>query len=254
MTDATSPRRYGSLAFGVALALLLVASAVALGGSAAAQDGAGAPTEPFVVALEDDGSARVTLTVTFDLTTDAERRAFERLRNNDTARRAFRDGYADGLRAVAATAENRTGREMSVTDPAAELRRANDTGVVALSVTWSGLARVEGDRLVVREPFASDYQPDRRFVVRAPDGHELSSVSPEPDARDGSTARWDAGTSLDGFRVVAAPAEEPTEPADGTTGAGDATGGTTTGQPGFGPVTLLLACALVGLAVERRRR
>ena len=200
----------------LAIAALLTVTAAGVGvASPATQPAAGstgdgtqvADDDAFVVDLREDGSARVTMTVAFDLTTDAEREAFERLRDNETVRTRTRDRFADRMRTTADATANRTGREMNVTDPAIafETTDGGQTGVVALSVAWDGLAAVAGDDLVLTAPFANEFDADRTLVVRAPDEYRLTSVSPSPNTVSETFATWSPNGSLDGFRVVASP-------------------------------------------------
>ena len=217
----------------------------------------GASEESFAVDLAADGSATVTVTTTFDLTNDNESDAFAELRDDDAASERFRTRFRDRMAGVAADAENATGREMAVTDASIAFRTEGDTGVVEQSVTWTGLAAVEGDRLVVTEPFASGFEPDRQFRVAAPDGYDLDAT-PAPDGTGDGSATWDAGTSLDGFEVTASSPETPmataTPPGGGTAtdGGTETDGGTTAGSgPGFGAALAVLALLSVAALVAR---
>lgn len=217
-------------------AILAVALAVALIGASAAPVAAQSTADPaFIVEVHDDGSATVSVRSTFDLTTDAERAAFRTLMDDDQAKRSASDRFLDRMRAVASDAENATGREMQVTDASIDLRRStdNETGIVTLSVTWAGLAAVDGETLVLGEPFASGFTTDRAFVVEPPEGYEITSASPEPEASEAGHAIWNAGTDLSGLEVEMQPTATDTSPADGPA--------QTDGQPGFGWLVALLA-------------
>lgn len=236
MLPATPTRRQaGVLAF---VALLAIATA---GPLAAAQT---ADEPAFVVVLDDDGSADITLRVTFDLATDEERQAFETLQEDEEARQAARDRFLSRLRAVANQAGNDTGRDMRVTDATVELSTSSDgeTGIVELTASWSGLAAVEDDTLVLTEPFASGFSPERPFVLRAPDGYEIASARPSPDQQSASSATWQSGTELSGLSVELTP----------TDGGGAQSGG----QPGFGPLAAIAAllAAAAGAVARRRER
>lgn len=197
------------------------------------------PKESVQVSLNEVGDAQVTFTLTFDLSTDSEQQAFDRLRSNQTAREEIATSYAQRLRNVAAQTENKTGRSMSIKSPSASVRSTNDTGVVELTATWTNLAATDGDKLVVSEPFTSGFESDRAFVVTAPAGYELATVTPATDDRGDGTGRWQADTSLDGLRVVAAPGDE--------TGTTSPTGDS---GPGFTPVAGLVAL-VVGALLAR---
>lgn len=225
----------------VALAVGLCLGAVAPAVAAAHQG----PTEGLDVAVAPDGSATVTLVSTYELTDANESDAFERLRNDDQARERLQTRFRDRMARVAADAANATGREMSVTGAAVDLRTVEDTGVVELSVTWEGLAAADGERLTVTEPFASGFQSDRPVRLTVPEGYGVTSATPDPTERDGRTLVWAAGTSLDGFAVSL---EEAATRSDG----GD--GGSSSGSgPGFGAVLALVAvAALAGVTAHRR--
>lgn len=201
------------------------------------------PTDPadttFLVVLDESGDAEVTLQLAFDVSTEQDRRALDRLRTNRTTILAQFHG---GMAAVAAGAENETGRSMDVSDPAMRVTAEGDRGVVELSVTWHGLAAVDGDRLRVTAPFDDGFESPGRFVIRAPEGYAVESVTPAPTDRSGTEATWAAGTRLDGFEATFLPDR--------------ATGGTPPqALPGFGVPAALVAIALVsGLAVLAARR
>ncbi len=229
------------IAIVLAVALLAVA---AVGPPAAAQ----ADAEPaFVVELHADGSATVSVRSTFDLTTDADREAFRTLMDDEQAQADATARFRDRMRTVAAEAENATGREMQVTGATIDLRRTADdgTGIVTLSARWAGLAAVEGETLVVTEPFASGFAPDWPFVLRAPDGYAFASAAPQPADRTDGAVSWAAGAELDGFEVALTP--DPT--ASGSAADG---GARTGGQPGFGATAALLA-VLAAATVARLR-
>lgn len=210
------------------------------------------PAEPaFIVGLETDGSATVTTVSTYDLTAEDERQAFKELQNDTATREDFRMRYRDRLAAVASDAENATEREMSVTDAAIDLKTSDEgeTGVVALSAEWEGLASTDGDTLIVTEPFASGFTPDRRFVVIAPGGYAVSSVTPSPDDRSGGALVWAAGTDLGSFEVAFAPTETT---ADNGTTEGRDNGETNGSAPGFGLVAAIVALVATALLARQR--
>jgi hypothetical protein len=240
------------------LAAMLVLSVAGVAAGQPAVDGGQSQTDPaaeppaFVVAVAPDGGAEVTVTYTFDLTDETRQQAFADLQSNETAQAAFRDRFRTLLAGVASDAANATGREMSIQDVSMSMRTEGETGVVALSATWSGLAATVDDRLVVTEPFASGFNPDRAFVVTAPEGYTVASASPAPDHDSDGRVSWESGATLDGFGVSV-------EPADGTgttTGAGDGTTATDAGSKpessgsngaGFGILAAVLA--MVGALV-----
>ncbi|MFB6268366.1 MAG: DUF4897 domain-containing protein [Halobacterium sp.] len=243
-------RGVGRYAVAAAVVVGLIAAAVAP--AAAAQDGDGTE-QALVVDVHEDGSATVTLTLTYDLTTQNETESFESLRGDEAAQTEFRDRFRDRMASVAADAENATGREMSVRDASISLATTDsgDTGIVKLSVVYEGLAAAQDGRLVVTEPFASGYVTNNAFVLRAPDGYELTSVTPEPASRQATTAAWNSNTDLTGFEAVFQPAETTTTAAPTETTGGESGGESGGGAPGFG-VLAALAAAGAALAVRAR--
>lgn len=215
MTDAVgrtgnqSEHDAGGVVVALALAALLTLSFVAPAAGATTQGEERLPTEPaVVVTLEDDGTAELTLTTTFDLTTEAEREAFEALEANETARDQRTEQFAERMGVVATRVENETGRSMTVRDPAMTFTTRNDTGIVALSVTWEDLARTDGDRLVLAEPFDGGFTTDRSVHVRGPDGYRLADVAPTPATETDRGATWTPGTDFAGFEATFVPADD----------------------------------------------
>lgn len=225
----------------VLVAVMVVASTAAVPATAASSD-ADAETEPsLTVALSEDGSARVVLTLTYDLTSESERDAFRSLENDADTRERVRTRFSDRIAGVAASAENATGREMSIEKATIDVRTTadNETGIVELAVTWNGLAAVEGDRLVVTQPFSSGFETDRGVTVVAPDGYKIADATPEPTTASDGKATWKAGTSLDGFELTLRPEDASGSPttasdAETTSGQSDGSGNASGGVPGFG--------------------
>jgi len=228
------PRRLALAALAAFVVLGAVAAPVAGTQTATGDSAAGDTT--LVVDLAEDGDATVTLRLTFDLDREEERRALERLRENRTA---IATAFEEQMRAVAARTAEETGREMAVTSADVAATTEGSTGVVELSVAWTGLAAVEGDRLVVSEPFADGFEPAGRFEVRAPEGYVLAESTPSAATSTETTATWEAGSSLDGFEATFVPADA-----------------TSTSLPGFGAPAALLAVAIVAgtTALLARRR
>ena len=240
----SSPPRRGRL--GVALVLLVLVATVSTAGIGAARQSSDLPTESaLVVSLRDDGSARVTLVVPFDLATASERSAFEELRANATAQERRVARFATRLRAIADRAETDVDREMRVDEPSVAFEERADTGIVALSVRWVGLAATTGDELVLAEPFSSGATFERSLHVVAPAGYRLATVTPAPSRRTDARAVWTAGTDLEGFEARCEPADPPSM----FEVAAEA--------PGFGvgaAISALLLAAGVVLLRSRRRR
>lgn len=223
--------------------LVLTAAPLAMANTATAQPSTELPAEPaLLIVLEPDGSARVTLTVVFDLGTDADRTAFDALRANTTAREQHVEQFASRMQAIADRATATGDRDMRITEPNIAFVERNGTGIVAISVTWTDLAARSGEALVLREPFGSEFSIDRALYVVGPDGYVLESASPTPTKQRSAQAMWVAGMSLDGIEVTFAPADSTTGGAIGET-------------PGFTFGGSLLALLLIAaMAIGRSRR
>lgn len=233
------PRR----ALGLVCCVALLSTMMAMP-AAAQSDG-----EEFRVGLDVDSGANVSITYAYDLASDNEADAFETISQNETVRTALADRFESRMDSVAERSAERTDREMSVTNAAIDLERADGVGVVTLSVHWNGLAAVNDGTVTVTEPFASGFSPDRSLTVSAPDGYAITTATPAPSVSDGTTATWEAGADLDDFEVTAerTEAESATDSADGTP-----TDGETENTPGFGIAVTVVA--LVAAAMMARRR
>jgi len=250
----------------VALVVVLVAGLLVVPVEAAAavdtepiasHEGGTAPV--FAAEVAGDGTVGVTVRYTFDLSDETGANAFAERQTNETARAAFPATFQNRMELVASDTATTTDRDVTVGNASIECRTAGSTGVVELSVPVRNLAAIDGDRVVLGEPFASNSQSEREFRVVLPDGHELVSTTPEPTGTGDGDVVYAAGTSLDGFELVG---EEP-----GADGSGDGAGGgegndssgnggdgATPGgsSPGFGVLTALgaLAAVLAGLRVR----
>lgn len=199
----------------------------------------------FGVDLQADGTGQVYVSYVFDLEESTEAEAFESLRQNESAKARVAARFRERVDAVAADAATATSREMRVADAELDLWSEGDTGIAEVSLTWEGLAAVEGDQLVLTEPFASGFESDRQVVVRVPDGHEVFSTTPAPDEDNGDALVWGAGTDLSEFELVLSSVSDGTEDSDG----GDTAGGA---GPGFGPIAAVFGVAAAALVAARR--
>lgn len=237
------PVTRGAIRAGITRSIPAVVVAAVLIGTLVAPASAQSPaSSAVVVRLDVDGDAEVSLVQRFDLANESERRAFDRMRGDDRLQTQLRDQFGDRMRGVIDAAANESGRPMSAGVVRFEAHEVDSgaTGVIELAIAWNGLAAVDGDRLVVAEPFAGGFTPEQAFVLDGPEGYEAASLSHEPDVRDGATLQWAPGTPLDGFRVVYAPG------GDGRS--------STTGQPGFGLAAAGFAIAAsLGIALSRWR-
>ena len=259
----------GSARTGVRLALLvgltlLIASVAAAGVMEASATEDDDPA--FVVDLEADGDATVTLVSVYDLDDEDERDAFDELRDDEATQAELADRFEERLSAVADESEAVVDREMTVSAGSTEVRTDDDRGIVAVSVEWSALAGVDDDRLTLTEPFASGFETDRPLVLVAPDDATLESATHDPDRSDDDRASWDAASDLDGFEVSYALDGDETD-TDGDDGTADDTDqaddadedsdepAADDGLVGFGIVAGSIAlAALIGIGATLRNR
>ncbi|GAA0310123.1 DUF7345 domain-containing protein [Halarchaeum salinum] len=245
----------------ITVSLLLVAAIPVLAGPVAAADSgtnetsadSHSTTGAFVVDLQANGSATVTVELTYDLESDTEQAAFTDLKHNETLQQQARTNFAERMQQVAA-AENQTDREMATKHARIAFQTANNgsLGVISLSIHWRALAAVNGESLVLTEPFASGFEPDRPFVVTAPVGDVLVEATPPADSTNQGRAVWAANASLEGFQATFAPTEMTTT---GEQTESSAAGSSSGSSPGFGPSAVLITIALVagGYLVRSRR-
>lgn len=213
----------------------------------------------FVAEMEANGTVEVTVRYTFDLSDDARADAFRELQDNESAQEAFLTTFRNRMELVTTGTAEATGRDVTAGEADIAFRTADSTGVVELSVPIENLAAVGGDRVVLSEPFASNFDPEREFRVVLPDGYEVVSATPEPTSAGGSELTYAAGADPEGFEVVADQSDsgsgDSTDNPDSTGGAdgtdrSESTAGA--GSPGFGVAATLVALAavLIGLRVR----
>lgn len=226
---------------GVCLSIVLLASVAVTPAAAQADE------EEFLVELDSAGNADVSMTLVYDLDSDNEQAAFEALQGNETAKSGVAERFENRMSAVAADTSEATDREMSVGNASVELEGGDSVGIVTISIEWSKLAAVEGDRMTVTEPFASGFEPEQPLTVTVPDGYEITEATPEPTNADGTAATWKVGASIESFELIAEAEADGEADDTGTEGPNE---DTTEETPGFGvgvALTALAAAALLGL-------
>lgn len=209
----------------------------------------------FIVELDTDGDADTVFTDEFDLTDPEQRAIFEDARDDPELRAAASQQLREEMQFVSDVASEDLDREIRVGEVAVETVVDGDTGIVAYQFRWENLARLDGDRIVLSEPFSTYDSLDRELVVLAPEGHELTSVSPTPQRQGDDVATWPGLTQFgDGFEVVStgaesqeshleleppSPDEPPTDPAD---------------THGSGPIAFVISALLFGVLFVGRQR
>ncbi len=175
---------------------------VVLTGTAAAVD------EPadgqMIVELDTDGDADVIFTEEFDLSDDRQRAVFEDVEADEEFRAEAASQFREGMQFVSEEANEGIDRELRVGEVTVETTTDGDIGIVGYQFRWENIARLDGDRIVLSEPFSTYDSLDRELVVFAPEGGELTSVSPEPQRQGTDVASWPGLTEFgESFEVVA---------------------------------------------------
>jgi len=190
----------------VRLLAALCIAALALSGVAGTAAAQSAADGQFVVELDADGDADAAFTEEFDLTAPEERGIFKEVQADAELRSTAAERFGEEMRFVSETANERIDRELRVGEVTVETTALGETGVVAYEFRWENLAAVDGDRVVLAEPFSLFETLDRELVVVVPEGYEIESASPEPERNDGATVAWPGMTTFgEDFEVVAAP-------------------------------------------------
>ncbi|WP_253738984.1 DUF7345 domain-containing protein [Halohasta salina] len=194
-----SRRRPRVITLVMTLAVLAAAGGSAVG-PASATTSVDTLSEPaFVVDLQSDGDATVSLVVSYDLADDADQQAFDQLREDPSN---LTGNFEQRLSRIADRTATDTGREMTISGVSASVETRDGVGVIRVSAEWSNLASVSGDELTLTEPFASEFQPDRLFVIKPPEGYQLATSSHEPANTDAETVQWTSGVDLSGFSTT----------------------------------------------------
>ena len=187
--------------FGLTLCVFLLALG-ALAGIAAAEEST--ETNPqLLLELDTNGDANVVYIDVYDLSDSDHREVFEAIRDDPDVRDHAATQRRSGLQETSDEVTAATDREVRVSEVAIETRVEGDTGVVAYQFRWENLAIVEGDRIVLSEPFSMYDWLDRELIVLAPEGEELTSVSPQPQRLGTDVASWPGFTPFgEAFEVV----------------------------------------------------
>lgn len=146
------------------------------------------------VALQADGSARLSIARRVRLDDPAVRQGFERTRQRLRANRsAFREPFARQVRAMATEAEEATGRTMVVENVSVEAERRElpqEYGVVEYSFRWYGFAATD-ERLRAGDALSELFlDANTTLLVSWPDDAALAEVSPPPDERRDRAVVW----------------------------------------------------------------
>ncbi|MCD2199226.1 hypothetical protein LPA44_04835 [Halobacterium sp. KA-4] len=215
---------------------LLVVAAVA-----APAAGTGAPDGPFGVAqefdpddvtlsaaLEEDGSAAWSFKYRMELTTENETQAFEELQADIEANRSrYVDRFRTRIESTVASAENVTGRNMSVENVSVRAFQqtsaefADSYGFVVYTFEWGGFAATDGEQIVAGDSLEGFYLNNETSLQFSwPDGYAATDVDPVPAKETATSVRWsgpaDFGTDQPHLVIEPSDATGTTEPTETT--------------------------------------
>ena len=147
----------------------------------------------FAVQLEENGDATWNVSATYDLETENDTAAFDRLAAAFKAGEADNSFSVDVFAAAAPAVSERVGRPMEVTDArrtATTVERVNNsTGVLSLQFTWTNFAAVTNQTLTV-DGFTGDWFGDLRagqsLSIRPPAEYDPDTVEPNTNVVGGA--------------------------------------------------------------------
>jgi len=207
-----------------AVGLLVVFSVVAPAAAGTPDRAIGMPEEfdpdsvSLSAGLQADGDADWQFTYRMRLTNDNETAAFEELQDDVQANTStYVDRFRGRIAETVASAENATGRNMSVANVSVSTRvnslNEDSLGVVAYSFEWRSFAAVEGDTVTAGDALEGFYlDNETSLTVSWPNGYDAVEVDPEGERPREDAVRWDGELEFGAGQpsVVVAPAEEST--------------------------------------------
>ncbi|MEF8938015.1 MAG: hypothetical protein V5A32_08685 [Halovenus sp.] len=201
----SNPRWRLSLLVAIAAVLLVFA-----GGFAGVAAGESQLDQPAGFAAQDIDADTVVLSADLDAEGDADWQVEYRLRLDDeTDEQAFDDLQADieanqssylgpfeeRIRATAGTAENATGREMTVDQFGVSTERREQPqdafGIVTFEFEWAGFADVDGETIRAGDAVEQLFlQEEERLEFSWPETHQLQSSDPDPETTEQQRVVW----------------------------------------------------------------
>ncbi|MEF8883455.1 MAG: hypothetical protein V5A34_13140 [Halapricum sp.] len=184
----------------------------ALGAETFAQTDIDADRVVLDLELHEDGSATWEVSYRVELATENETAAFEQLQADIEANTStYLSSFRDRMERTAGTAENATGRSMTIENlsVSTDIESVQGYGTVTYRFQWTNFAAVDGDTIRAGDALAGFFlEENARLSMSWPDGYDADSVSPEPDDRRDRTVVWQGPIEFgsDGPQVVASPA------------------------------------------------
>jgi len=155
--------------------------------------------DPDVVVMRasvtDDGTGEWSVAYRTRLDDENATAAFESLQDEIAANEsAFTDRFATGMERTVESAQNRTGREMTlrnVTVEATTEQLGQEYGVVTYRFTWTNFAAVEDGTIRVGDALSGLFlDGETTLVVAYPEGYTVESATPEPSETRTTEVVW----------------------------------------------------------------
>jgi uncharacterized membrane protein len=181
------------------LALVVALLTVPLAGAqmeGLAQEQVDPDTVVLQVDLQADGDAQWTVSYRTRLDDDNTTEAFQSLQDDIEADPGtYTSDFGDRMNRTVATAENTTGREMTLrnlTVTAETEALPQEYGVVSYQFEWTNFAAVDGEQLRAGDALAGLFlDAESTLRIGWPEGYERTSVAPSPTRSDETSVAWD---------------------------------------------------------------
>ncbi|WP_144903828.1 helix-turn-helix transcriptional regulator [Halobellus captivus] len=216
------------------------------------------------VALTEDGSAAWAVEYRVRLDDENATEAFESLQSDIEANEsAYTSQFRERMESTAATAENATGREMTIADVSVATSTqtlGQEYGVVTYTFVWTNFAVVEDGEIRAGDALAGLFLDEETSLQFSwPDGYALDTVQPEPDDTrlNSRIVVWNGPLDFGANEPTVLVTEAPPAGDSTTTGADDAGDGSSESSDVngliLGALGLLIVGGAVGWLLYRRR-
>jgi hypothetical protein len=225
------------------------------------QSNASAAETQLRIDIRANGSAVWTVQYRLHLDDANETTAFDQLRADIAVNPGqYRERFGRRMAGAVASAENATGRGMTVENVSVRAARNGTTGSVTYEFVWRNFAASDGDRLRIDGTLAGFALDSRtQMTMSWPDEYEAATVRPAPTERRPNAILWAGATEFTGSEPVVELVHS--NSTTGTTGSGAAGGadgesgsGSDLPLPSIGMVALVLLVGSLGVVWFARRR
>jgi hypothetical protein len=174
------------------------------------------PVDADVVVMTADvdkrGNAAWSITYRVRLADDSDEAAFDDIQTDiQTNTTIYTDRFRDRMVRTARTAENATGRNMTIENISVETTRetfSQTYGVITYRFTWQNFAAVDDERIIVGDALAGFFlDSGTSLTLRWPASYQAETVDPTPDDQSNQSVTWRGQQSFgtDEPRVVTIP-------------------------------------------------